>query len=129
MIPIADFSVEQMDAETLQVDHVWNYNYAWGKLYRKQYFQNIRYPRGKNFEDIFTTYKVLFLGKQVALIDKLLYFYFKNEAGITRSPWTPKELVVFEAMQNQLAFYRKNGYTRALEKEEYLYVNHFAYQI
>ncbi len=129
MIPVVDFSVEEMDAETLLVDHVWNFNYAWGKLYQKQYFQHVRYPEGKNFEDTFTTYKVLFAGKKVVLIDKPLYFYFKNEAGITRSPWTPKELVVFEAMKNQLSFYRKNGYTRALEKEEYLYVNHFAYQI
>lgn len=126
---IVDCIPEIMNAETLLVDHVWNFNYAWGKLYRKEYFQNIRYPEGKNFEDTFTTYKVLFAGKQVALIDKPLYFYFKNEEGITRSPWTAKELVVFEAMKEQLAFYRENGYERALEKEEQLYVNHFAYQI
>lgn len=126
---VADFSFEQMDAETLLVDHVWNFNYAWGKLYQKQYFQEVRYPEGKNFEDTFTTYKLLFAAKQIVLIDKPLYFYFKNENGITRSPWTPKELVVFEAMKDQLFFYRKNGYMHALEKEEYLYVNHFAYQI
>lgn len=126
---ISDCSSEVMTAETLLVDHVWNFNYAWGKLYRKVYFREIRYPEGKNFEDTFTTYKVLFAGEQVALIDKALYFYFKNEDGITRSPWTPKELVVFEAMENQVKFYRENGYAKALEKEEYLYVNHFAYQI
>lgn len=126
---IMDYRSERMDAETLLVDHMWNFNYAWGKLYSKKYFLEVRYPEGKNFEDIFTTYKVLFTGQEVALIDKALYFYFNNAEGITRSPWTPRELVVFEAMKEQLAFYRKNGYTRALEKEEYLYVNHFAYQI
>lgn len=126
---VSDCGSEVMTAETLLVDHVWNFNYAWAKLYRKTYFQDIRYPEGKNFEDTFTTYQVLFAGEQVALIDKVLYFYFKNEEGITRSPWTPKELVVFEAMENQLKFYRENGYAKALEKEEYLYVNHFAYQI
>lgn len=129
MAHIVNFDSEQMDAETLLVDHMWNFNYAWGKLYQRKYFENIRYPEGKNFEDTFTTYKILFAAKQVVLIDKPLYFYFKNETGITRSPWTPQELVIFEAMQNQLLFYRENGYLRALEKEESLYVNHFAYQI
>lgn len=129
MAHIADCIPEVMTAETLLVNHMWNFNYAWGKLYEKKYFCDVRYPEGKNFEDTFTTYKVLFAGELVVLIKKALYFYFKNEAGITRSPWTPKELVVFEGMKQQLAFYRENGYQQALDKEEQLYVNHFAYQM
>lgn len=129
MEPISDCTSEVMTAQALLVDHVWNFNYAWGKLYQKEYFQTIRFPEGKNFEDTFTTYKVLFAGAYVALIDRELYFYFKNEEGITRSPWNNTELVVFEAMREQMAFYRENGYTQALDKEERLYVNHFAYQI
>ena len=129
MKPVADWDAEELTPECLLVDHSWNFNYAWGKLYHKKAFGSVRYPEGKNFEDTFTTYKVLFSGERVAFVDKPLYFYFKNEAGITRSPWTPKELVVFEAMKEQLAFYRENGFSRALEQEEKLYVNHFAYQI
>ncbi len=126
---ISDFGSECMSAENFLVDHEWNFNYAWGKLYRKEYFQQIRYPEGKNFEDVFTTYQILFAGTRIAFIDQRLYYYFINEEGITRSQWTPKELVVFEAMKNQLAYYRENGFKRAFEKEEYLYLNHFAYQI
>ena len=118
-----------MDAEDLLVDYTWNFNYAWAKLYRKELFATLRFPEGKNFEDTFTTYQALFAAGQVALVKQNLYFYFRNTEGITRSPWTPKELVVFEGMGNQLAFYRERGYQRAYEKEEWLYVNHFAYQL
>lgn len=121
--------VEEMTAEDLLVNHEWNFNYAWGKLYRRKYFEKIRYPDGKNFEDIFTTYKVLFAEKTVAFFPDKLYFYFVNNEGISRSPWTPKELVVFDGMRQQLLFYENNGYSRALEKEKQLYVNHFAYQL
>lgn len=126
---IEDYDSVKLDAESLLIDYVWNFNYAWGKLYNRKYFYNVRYPEGKNFEDIFTTYKVLFSAKMNVFVNQPLYFYFKNEEGITRSPWTPKELVVFEAMKKQMDFYQKNSYIRALEKEQYLYVNHFAYQI
>lgn len=118
-----------MSAEELLLYHEWNYNYAWGKLYKKEYFSTVRYPEGKNFEDTFTTYKVLFAGEKVAWIDRELYFYFINNEGISKSLWTPKELVIFEGMQQQMRFYKEQGYTRALEKEEQLYVNHYAYQI
>ena len=31
-------------------------NYAWGKLYRSELFDGVRYPDGRNYEDIATTY-------------------------------------------------------------------------
>ena len=117
-----------LDAEELLENHFWNYNYAWGKLYHRDLFAEVRYPEGKVFEDTFTTYKLLFQCRQAALLEHPLYFYFVNEEGITKAPWTPRELVIFDAMREQLLFYEANGYTRAYQKEHALYVNHFAYQ-
>lgn len=124
-------AAEKLTVEDLLIQHEWNYNYAWGKLYWRELFREIRYPKGKNFEDTFTTYRVLFAARQEAVVwlDQPLYFYFRNEAGITRSPWTPKELVVLEGIRAQIDYYRTHGYARALEKEQWLYVNHFAYQL
>lgn len=122
---------EKLTAEELLIKHEWDYNYACGKLYQRDLFRNIRYPVGKNFEDTLTTYRVLFSAnkKEIVWIDQPLYFYFLNEAGITRSPWTPRELTVFDGIRAQIDYYRSNGYERALEKEQWLYVNHFAYQL
>lgn len=118
-----------MGAEDFLLQHQWDFNYAWGKLYRRKYFAEVRYPEGKNFEDTFTTYKILFAGKKVAFIDHPLYYYFYNPEGISHSRWTPSELVVMEGIREQIRYYREHGYQRALEKEEELYVNHHAYQI
>lgn len=120
---------EVLEAEEFFLRHEWNFNYACGKLYCKEYFRNVRYPEGKNFEDTFTTYKVLFAGKTVAFIDYPLYYYFYNTAGISHSLWNPSELVIMEGMREQIRFYKEKGFERALEKEKQLYVNHHAYQI
>ena len=117
------------DGEELFLARDWDFNYAWGKLYRREHFETLRYPEGKNFEDVFTTYQVLFTCGKTALIDIPLYYYFNNSQGISHSPWKPSELVIFEGMKNQMAFYRKHGFSKAFEKEEYLYINHFAYQL
>ena len=125
----AGFDSEVLETEDFLLKHEWNFNYAWGKLYCKKYFRDIRYPEGKIFEDTFTTYKVLFKAKTVAFVDYPLYYYFYNPEGISHSQWEPSELVIMEGLKEQIKFYKENGFVRALEKEEELYLNHFAYQI
>lgn len=116
-------------AEDLFLSRKWDFNYACGKLYRREDFRTLRFPEGKIFEDVFTTYRVLFGAESVALVDAPLYCYFYNREGISHSPWKEQELVIFEGMEEQLAFYQARGFTRAYEKEHRLYLNHFAYQI
>ena len=117
------------DGEELFLARKWDFNYAWGKLYRREHFETLRYPEGKNFEDVFTTYQVLFTCGKTALIDEPLYYYFNNSEGISHSPWKPGELVIFEGMRMQMDFYQKNGFLRAFAKEERLYIHHHAYQL
>jgi len=118
-----------LEPEALFLSREWDFNYAWGKLYRKAAFRTLRYPEGKNFEDVFTTYRAFFGCSRIALTDAALYYYFHNTEGISHSPWNPGELVIFEGMRAQMAFYKENGYDRAFAKEEKLYVNHYAYQL
>lgn len=120
---------EPVTPEELLINHTWNYNYAWGKIYKKSLFFDVRFPEGKNFEDVFTTYKALYKCEKLAFLDEPLYCYFKNEEGITRSPWNKSELVILDGMKEQLEFYKKNGYEKAYEKEFELFVHHHAYQI
>ncbi len=124
-----NFNFESTSPEDFLVNHSWQYNYAWGKLYHKDVFVDIRYPAGKNFEDTFTTYKVLHKCEKIAYTDPQLYYYLRNERGISRSPWNSSELVIFEAMQEQLKFYKEKGLLKAYEKEFQLFVHHHAYQI
>ncbi len=124
-----DFKYEITDPENFLVNHSWQYNYAWGKLYHKSVFEDVRYPVGKNFEDTFTTYKTLHKCEKIAYTDLQLYYYLRNETGISRSPWNTSELVIFDAMQEQMQFYKEKGLQKAYEKEFQLFVHHHAYQI
>ena len=120
---------ELTSPENFLVNHSWQYNYAWGKLYHKSVFEDIRYPIGKIFEDTFTTYKVLHKCEKIAYTELQLYYYFQNDQGISHSPWKPSELVIFDAMQEQLNFYKEKGLQKAYDKEFELFVHHHAYQI
>ena len=120
---------ELTSPEDFLINHSWQYNYAWGKLYHKSVFQDIRYPVGKNFEDTFTTYKTLYRCEKIAYTDLPLYYYLRNEKGISRSPWNTSELVIFDAMKEQMKFYKEKGFNKAYKKEFELFVHHHAYQI
>lgn len=88
---------------------------AWGKLYQKELFKNIRYPLNKLHEDEYVTYKILFSLNSVALNQDKLYFYFFNEDSITAN-WRPKRLDSLEALRDQIDFFQENGFERAYNK-------------
>lgn len=59
-------------------------NYAWNKLYKRELWtQKIRYPVGKNYEDVRTTYKLVQKCKMVVVIPQMLYYYRRHNQGIT----------------------------------------------
>lgn len=131
-VPYPNFSnieYQISSPEDFLVNNSWQYNYATCKLFHKSLFEDIRFPAGKYFEDTFTTYKVLHKCKKIAYSPNEVYYYFLNSTGITRAPWTTKELVIFDAMQEQMQYYKEKGLEKAFEKEFELFVNHHAYQI
>ena len=67
--------------------------------------------------------------EKIAYSELQLYYYFQNDQGISHSLWKPAELVIFDAMQEQLKFYKEKGLQKAYAKEFELFVHHHAYQI
>ena len=58
---------------------------VWNKLYDKQIFNRhpvIRFPVGLKHEDEFTSYKLLYRAKRVALINNNLYHYIQRNGSI-----------------------------------------------
>ncbi len=58
-------------------------NYAWGKLYRAELFDGVRYPDGRNYEDIATTYYLFDRAKKVVKIPYYLYYYLIRDDSIS----------------------------------------------
>lgn len=89
---------------------------AWNKLYRKELFENVRYPVGRLHEDEFTTYRLLYGAGPVAVVASPLYAYFQNPAGITGGMWKPGRMDALDAFLEQAAFARERGEERLLRK-------------
>ncbi len=111
-------STQKLSAEELFVNHHVTSVIACCKLYKKNCFNSIRFPIGKLHEDEYTTYKILFEKNYVSYLTEQLYFYYTNPDSIVRSNWTPRRLDAITALEEQVAFFRKNGYTRALKNVE-----------
>lgn len=59
--------------------------YAWNKVYRREIFNGVRFPKGKLFEDVHLLPTLLKRAKTIATTPKGLYYYNLNPAGITQT--------------------------------------------
>lgn len=100
-----DFSYTEESAEAVYTQFFKRgRDYVYGRLYRKALFNNIRYPGGKLFEDVATTYKILLSVDKIAYVEAPLYYYFYNENGIVHQKWSPKRMDEFDAYEEQLEY-------------------------
>lgn len=74
-------------------------SYLWNKLYRRELFDGIRYPDGKNYEDQFVTYQLLLKARKIAVTDWKGYYYIMNPDSITNRKWNKKETEYLEAWE------------------------------
>ncbi len=91
---------------------------ACAKLYRRELFENERYPIGKLHEDEFITYRLVFSCDRVAYTPSKIYYYYINSQGIVHSLWTPKKMHGIEAIINSRNYFKNNGHKKARKKEE-----------
>ena len=61
----------------------YEHSYAWNKIYRRELFEGVRFPKGKVFEDVFTLPRLLAKARKVATVGCGMYYYCYNGQGIT----------------------------------------------
>lgn len=115
--------------EEFYVEKTINATIAWGKLYQRRCFQTIRYPLKKLHEDEYTTYQILFRYDVLVWIDVPLYFYYHSQDSITTSEWTPRRMDALAALDEQLDFFIRHGYSAALKRrvQSYLWMLYSQY--
>ncbi len=106
-------NLKKWSSEDFYVEHNVNATVAWGKLYKKECFNEIRYPAGRIHEDEFTTYKILFAYENIVVLPVALYYYFSNQEGITKSQWSIKRLDAVDALFLQIQYFFENGFGKA----------------
>ena len=103
-------------------------SYAWNKLYKRELFGEIKYPVGKKYEDIGTTFYLLEKCNKVVVTGKPEYYYINRQGSIvnnvTESTITDYiELIMqtydyIEENIKELSSYNKNYLKRILKTAE-----------
>ena len=88
------------------------YVVAWNKLYKKELFENIRYPEGRIHEDEATTYKLFDQAEKCVFVDNALYGYFVGTGGtsITRNGFNMKKLDWRTANKERVQYFIEKDY-------------------
>ncbi len=77
---------------------------AWGKLYKKSLFENIRYPIGMNYEDLGTTYKIFSKANKVVCNTFVGYNYLQRKGSIINSQFQPSRMDALLLAKRQLDY-------------------------
>ena len=94
---------------------------AWNKLYKRELFEDITFPKGKVHEDEFTTYKLLHKAKKVIYMDAKLYFYVQRSNSIMAEGFNEKSLYRLEAYLERMNYYKKEHNMYWFSKILFLY--------
>lgn len=81
------------------------YVVPWAKLYKRELFQNLQYPNGKIFEDIYLTHEILFKCKKIAIVPEKMIYYYQHEESIMNQRFNVKKLDYLSALENRIAFF------------------------
>ena len=112
-VPAALIRMTGRDASlALQLDGTGTWGVLWNKLYRASLFEDVRFPQGRQHEDEFVTWRLLWAAGTVATCDEPLYFYRQRPGSIMASGVTGKSLDALDALEQRGDFYRSQGDTQ-----------------
>ena len=73
---------------------------AWGKLFRREFFDDILFPYGMLFEDSAIMYKIFNKASKIVYGDAKLYGYMHREGSITTSKFSKKDCDIIKICQH-----------------------------
>ena len=107
---------EIWETERFYCEYSGNAIVAWGKLFKRTLWEDVRFPIGRLHEDEFVIYKVLFSKEIVTFVRGPLYSYFQNPMGIIHSkPSYRRCRDIVEAIKEQVEFFSLYHFKNAME--------------
>ena len=83
--------------------------FAWSKLYKKELFDDTKFPRSRLFEDIATTYKLIDKVDNVCVVSYPIYNFVIRKGSITSDEFSNKKMdLIISAIE--MTHYLKNKY-------------------
>lgn len=94
---LGDFTVSSEKALKLMLTDQYELTVAMAKLYRRELFDDIRYPIGQLFEDANTTYKIYLKSKKITIGKERKYLYTVRQDSISHANFVPGDLDLLKA--------------------------------
>ncbi|MGG1593055.1 glycosyltransferase family 2 protein [Terribacillus saccharophilus] len=78
--------------------------FVWNKVYKKHLWNDIRFPKGRIFEDTATTYKVVAIANGIIKSNRKYYYYFQRSDSIANSNFNIKKLDHIDSLLEMFDF-------------------------
>ena len=90
---------------------------AWNKLYKKEIFNDIRYPDGQIYEDSYIICNLLEKAKKISFILEPLYYYVYRKNSIINS-FSIKQFDIMKSFNKKIEVFNEKGYIDLVTKEK-----------
>lgn len=87
------------------------------KLYRRNLFETLRFPKDKLYEDVAISLSLFDLSKRCVVSNAGLYYYFQRNDSIVNSKFNLNKLDILEFVQNMIEYSHKHNHQYDMETE------------
>lgn len=81
----------------------------WGKLFRRALFSDMRFPEGRQYEDLNLIPRILYQTSEVIVLRSWLYRYRQRDGSIIHSTFSMRRYDQIEAIDANIHFLREHG--------------------
>lgn len=98
---------------------------VWNKIYKKELYGSLRFPKGRNHEDEYTTYKAIYAAKRIAYSNRLVYGYIQTKKSIMRVGISQKRIDdTLEAYRQVYSYFKENNLPEIESKAKRRYLEY-----
>lgn len=80
---------------------------VWNKIYKRELWNNVKFPDGKRYEDDATTYKIFNEINQLVTIEKILHNYVQRENSAMHQEFSKIRLEALDVFDEHIEFFGK----------------------
>lgn len=101
--------------------------YAWNKLYKRELFNDLRYEKGRIYEDEYLAHRILYKCNKVSIIEAKIYYYVQRKGSLVNSPFTVRRFDKVYAIKDRVDFLREKKLTNLEDKAEKSFIDYFVW--
>lgn len=92
----------------------WYYVTAWNRLYRKELFENIRFPQGRIHEDEYVAHYLYWACERIVVLPEKLYYYVQRGDSIMGKKTLKRYIDNINGIFNRMDFAQEHGLNRLM---------------